>query len=1134
MVANVVDFQVISSGQAFALPDHGGGQLQDTFSDVGFGSITYPLNGRNASLLVPLAEVLIQVNGVEQLRFIIEDIQGDDVSDGTPSKTYSGRSTLAYLEHAIVYPSAWPAAVPANQQFILQTPGTIWRTLMLAANNRGTITNVDCTTFTGTTDSNGVPWPLDYSLTFTAGTSYLQILQQMVSNGQMEVDIVGDSLRLYVIGTFGATPKPDTIVLRATKNITEGSSHKTVSNLGTVQLVSGDNNVIVEEVGSTVATYGRIEKFTNHAGVGDAGTLNVLANADIAETDFIQNELTTAYAIQNGPIPYTDFIPGDYIWYDTNGVQSSQRVRQITMSIDANAVLSVAVTLSDLLMEKSIVLARQVQTIMGGATGVSSAPLPPAPDTVAPSPPVGVAFTSAAYLDSKSGQTFAQVSMNWQAPTTSADGNALTDLAGYLAEWHYVGDNTSTANMLTSADSTFDTSLGTWTGTGSTLTRVTTPVFAGTHSMQMSSTAGGTTQAHTGSYSLPDSTRNYQAFVQIWTTTARSANVQLHWFTSGSASISTSVGTTYITTANQWTGMNINVTPPTNAAFVQVIVNVASMGVSELCWIDSAGLLEDNWTPLGFITNTFCSFSPATPNKLIEVRVAAVDQSNNVSTFDTSAQGFTAADAIPPSQPSAPIVTSTIASLKVTWNGFDINGLPQPADFERVEVWYNTANNVNGAKLWDVLTSPTGGSTTIVGLAYNVDYYVYLIAYDISNNASPISTIVGPTDISHVNGQVGGDITQLAADVIVGGFLSAAFISLGGLLTTVSAPFGTPLTSIQTGQRVEIDSNGIRGFNSSSTSETTGVVFNFSDTTSFTIGGWTVSPTTFSGGSGTTAISLNSGTGAITGGIFQTSGNLTVGGSIQGIKITAANQDRVWLYSGWDAATFEPYIGSYQDIPPSSPSGDPFFASDMGLIIYSGAEGNGAAFIVCMAGSFEASAAIWASAPILLVGTNSTSNNVTLSASFTGGGPAGLAGSPANFLYLITSQVNSPPVVRVQDDNRFTTTWAQVSASAFNVVSSEEFKTSITDYTADSLSHINSLKPKVFYRLGREQDGIELGLIAEELKPIIPHAVTSWEAEDDEPAHSAITILPLLTSTIHAVQQLSAKVDELQTLVEKR
>lgn len=718
---------------------------QDSFSDAGFGDLEYPANGKSFALLTQHAEVGFCLNGTEVGRFFVEDIQGNYATDGANIFEFSGRSTMALLERAEVYPSAWPSPIPADHEFVQATIGTIFATLMTRAQARGTLPQIDFSSFTGVVDSSGVPWAKVLSLTFSAGTNYLQLLQNLVTNGSVDARMVGHKLYLYNQGGL-AQHHPDTYVIRTGKSVTEATVHTTTRDIGTVQLVAGDNNTFVEAIDTTAITsFGRIEKYTSHGGIGDLGTLTLLSGYDVAQTKDIQNEFTTGYALQQGLVPYFDYQVGDYIWYDATGSQSSYRVQQITIAIDANASAIIGVTLNDLLYDRDVSLQRAVNQITSAASGQSTGPQPnPGIDLIPPGQPQGADFVSYAYTDPSSGNTEAQVSVTWVAPELSADGTALDDLRGYIAEWHYVASETNQGNELLQLDSKFENnSLGTWVSFQANLSVQATFVHTGSGALQGFTTVGGTVLTQTGIayYDIKYTNRLYSGFAYLMLTATHPCRVNLVWYDAAGNFISSSTGPLTILPAGIWTKLAVDPTAPPTAAFYSLEVEIQGMSASELYYIDDAAVYPDNWNAIGFTTNEFISFSPINPGTLVECRVAAVDSSNNVSDFDVTPQRFTGKDITPPNQPSAPTLVPFIDALVATWDGFDLNGDPEAPDLSHVEVHVSPGDNFtpSALTLFDSITVSSGGSSNITGLTNGGTYYVRFVAVDFSGNKSTAS-----------------------------------------------------------------------------------------------------------------------------------------------------------------------------------------------------------------------------------------------------------------------------------------------------------------------------------------------------------------------------------------------------------
>lgn len=189
---------------------------------------------------------------------------------------------------------------------------------------------------------------------------------------------------------------------------------------------------------------------------------------------------------------------------------------------------------------------------------------------------------------------------------------------------------------------------------------------------------------------------------------------------------------------------------------------------------------DSNWqtTQRVDVSLTVAYFSGIFTNQSIEAQVQAVDKYNHASAWSASAIITTARDLIAPAKPAAPVVTSNVGTLRVTWTGLDSTGQPQVADFDGVEVHVGTTGTFTptSATLKDYLRSRTTIATTITGLAYGTDWFVRLVAVDTSGNKSNPSD---QTSTSHV-------VLSQVVNVEIGtgqvGLNNTAFSDVGNLI----------------------------------------------------------------------------------------------------------------------------------------------------------------------------------------------------------------------------------------------------------------------------------------------------------------------------------------------------------------
>src|SRR3990172_6088802 len=142
--------------------------------------------------------------------------------------------------------------------------------------------------------------------------------------------------------------------------------------------------------------------------------------------------------------------------------------------------------------------------------------------------------------------------------------------------------------------------IGTWvahTNASSIVNTASTP-FRGTLCLQWTATAGGNTKINTG---LVGSGRIVAARVYTTrgyfrpTTTTRSCEIDVEWYTSGDVLVSTTSGSTVSCVGDVYTKFEIDHTAPATAAKAKVVASVVSAGAAQTIRIDDFQL-EDKHT----------------------------------------------------------------------------------------------------------------------------------------------------------------------------------------------------------------------------------------------------------------------------------------------------------------------------------------------------------------------------------------------------------------------------------------------------------------------------------------------------------------------------------------------------------
>lgn len=437
-------------GQQHLLPDFDDLAFSSIHSDAGSISFGYAVTGINASLVVNEAEVALfdEAGEVPDSRAVIEQRNTETYQLG--GRTFvkvTCRTLWKILGEGLVYPDTYPGT-PGKRVHAGVTVGAVLDGTLRKSQQMGELAGLTWT-FTATKDSYGNDWPGTVSLEVDLGVPILQFLQNLVDQGMVEVRMQGRVVvavapgKLGVDRTTGANP----LTLWAAQSAIEAPEQTVSSGIRTVAIVKGEGDVYVEVEDATAkAKYGRRPVMVNASGVSDAGTMRVIGQNTLAQTNDVRSSNTYQYPVRPGlPVPMRDLLPGDWTLTDaTSSATPLERVRVLQVSITAAAddVDGVCtLTLNDIFMDRDIQLARKVAGISGGATGNGGTPGGPSgeDDGVAPGQIFGFGLSSQAY-NNMEGINSAQITASWLPVTENADGTALEDLSHYEVRWRYSRD----------------------------------------------------------------------------------------------------------------------------------------------------------------------------------------------------------------------------------------------------------------------------------------------------------------------------------------------------------------------------------------------------------------------------------------------------------------------------------------------------------------------------------------------------------------------------------------------------------------------------------------------------------------------------------------------------------------------
>lgn len=424
--------------------------LSPVICDAGTIEFSYPKNGANWAAIKDRDEFSIQVyiDGVlvPELEGLVKEVDGDDIEESSVWK-FTGFFNNGRLAEAETYPAGWPNSVDPehpNLRFTTQSAGAIIRTLMQQAQSRGTLTDIDYSSFSSTHDSNGTPWNKTISIEYAPQVDYLTVFRNLYAEQDMvEFQMRGNQLFAYVSGSMSIdhTQSNPPLVFRRGRDLLDSPRKRSTRGVATAILVAGDQGVYREvKDDAAIAGRRRIEASAKSGQITDEGTLIAYGTAELSRTVAAKMEKTHGLVFEDpaSPRPIKNFWVGDWAYSDMGSGLERLRIKQWVLKLNADGTLTGSVTLNDFFAEQGELLNKRIQGIIGGSTitgasrAVENVPADIV-DTIAPSTPTGLSVTSQAYLTGE--QTYAQATASWLQVTTNSDGTILEDLERYAISW---------------------------------------------------------------------------------------------------------------------------------------------------------------------------------------------------------------------------------------------------------------------------------------------------------------------------------------------------------------------------------------------------------------------------------------------------------------------------------------------------------------------------------------------------------------------------------------------------------------------------------------------------------------------------------------------------------------------------
>lgn len=327
-----------------------------------------------------------------------------------------------------------------NRTFTNATPGQILNTLLSEAQARGALAGISWT-FGAVNDTAGTAWPAGTQQTvgYAPGTSMAQVLQGFADAGLVDYRMNGRVLQMYVTASSAGmaadrTLSDPAVTLRAGRDLTEAPFRRTWENVADTAYVQGDGtSTLVRTNAGAITPWGRQETHVSAAGVTDTATLTIVGDGALSMTAAERVERTYGLTFGGAAfLPFRDYAVGEWVYASSDGVTGliRQRVRQITLTQDANGLEGGNVILNDKFTENDIGQQRAIERLTSGATQGGNGSTPIGNDILPPAAVTGASISSTGYIDG-GGNPKARITISWTAVTTNADGTPASDIDHY-------------------------------------------------------------------------------------------------------------------------------------------------------------------------------------------------------------------------------------------------------------------------------------------------------------------------------------------------------------------------------------------------------------------------------------------------------------------------------------------------------------------------------------------------------------------------------------------------------------------------------------------------------------------------------------------------------------------------------
>lgn len=818
------------------LPDLSAFTLSPVFCDQGAIEFSYPADGVNWAQLKNKdeIEVAVYIDGARQAQLdsILQDVDGDSIKEAGVWK-FSGFQNIGRLNEAKVYPPNWPTFDPklTKFQFTAATAGNIMKSLINAAQARGTLSDITHASWNTTTDSNGVAWNKQINIEYAPGVGYLDVLRGLYNSAMVEFVMVGKDLRLYNAGAFGVDRTiPSYRYYRFSPTAVRGPSLDGTQ-ISEFAFLNGSTRL----TGATVTSPNTPKLGEEASKAGDGSTATKWYTVDHPPTP-------TALLFDFGAPVAAD----GYQWATANDMPSRDPISWVVegsndnaawVTLDAQNNYPVTTTRLTYLPNFSLtepnplvfrkgrdmsdsthkVSSRAVSTAMLGAGEEGTYLEKTNPTEIANRRRIEGFISNGNVRDNGTLQAFTESSLAQvvHAKLEKSHGLEFVDAATprpiknfNIGDWAFSDSGNGLERYRVKQWVLKLDDKGVLSGSVQLNDLFDEQNAMLTH--RIAGIVGGSTitGASTATERIPaDLTNSLGPAVPTG-------------LTATSAPFTDDHGVTWAQVTASWAQVTTNSdgTVITDLAGYQISWRYLSMGASAPGHVVEAPG-----------TGTSVTWSPVGANAQISIKVRAYDKSNNYGAWSAEYTLTTQDDTTPPEQPSTPVADNYAGLLRLTYDGKTASGAAWAPDVQTFQVHASTTNNFTPVKS-DPLTwvdTLTAAGQTFLDPGYGQTRYFKILAIDRSGNASVPSAQSAAVTTQQLlsadifDGAVGtakladaaittAKIANLAVNDAQIGSVNVGKITAGVMSATltVSGRIATALT----GKRVEMNSVGFQGF----------------------------------------------------------------------------------------------------------------------------------------------------------------------------------------------------------------------------------------------------------------------------------------------------------------------------------